>query len=180
MKIENFVKHLSRITHIPIGVYTWDGNMIKKNSDRAEQMGILDLDADFLKKYEQRILEENPMLEEVLENVHCGVIRARSGVMCVLGPVLSNASFKMVEHSIRQYFSMPEYEDLQMIEMDFVDFCRVVHMVYEFMTDKEITLNEMLEHHIKTKYIRTQTPLFIKKGLLERSVENVFGGGEKP
>ena len=65
---------------------------------------------------------------------------------------------------------------IQMAEMDFVDFCRVVHMAYEFMTGKETTLNEMLEHHIKTKYIRAQTPIFIQNQWMERDNEKIFGG----
>lgn len=98
-------------------------------------------------------------------------------MLCILGPVLSNVSFKMAEHSIRQRFRVPENQAIQMAEMDFVDFCRVVHMAYEFMTGKETTLNEMLEHHIKTKYIRTQTPIFIQNQWMERDNEKIFGGG---
>ena len=175
MEYTSFIKHLARITHIPMAVCNGCGEVLHCYSDRDELMGILDLDSKFLLERRTAVGEKNPWIEEVAENIFCGLVTASADLMtcvCVIGPVSVRRSGRAGSDIVRKRFQVPPNQGIYITEYNKEDFFRLILMIYEFMTGESKTVQELITDNVDEALIDNETHKYFYKNVFERHENN--------
>ncbi len=178
MNINNFSGHLYRICNIPIAVWDRRGHITCSFSGYLETIGIEELDKDFLEENKDRLHWKIPMLLQMGDKIFCAGITDEQGNTCVLGPVAVFSYGIKEQKQLREHYHYPQDKVLRVLEYDFRHFCNVVSMVYEFMTNRQVTLYDILKSNRQLKEAVEKTAkisLLNRQSLMERSEEQDLG-----
>ncbi len=176
MNINHFAAHTYRICNIPIAVWDQSGQVTCSFSGYFETIGIVELDGNFPEENKDRIRGENPMLLQMSEGIFCAAITDALGNICVLGPVAVFSYGIKEQKQLRERYHYPQDKPLRVLECDFRHFCDVVSMLYEFMTDQQVTLYEMLETNRQLEEAAVKTSRLVQQSFIEHSEKQDLGG----
>lgn len=170
----SFVKHLSRITHIPMALCSTSGEVLHSVSDGDEWPGILDLDPEFVMARKDRLDVRNPMLEELAENIVCGLIQGDKPYICVIGPASVRRFRRNDADIIKKKYQIPTDREVDIAQFGKVDFLRLTLMIYEYFSGQTKTLTELMADNVDTVRIDNETHRSFYKNIFERH-ENSWG-----
>lgn len=143
MKKERMYDHVIRLIHSPVRVYDEKGRRSEIYVDQGEQQDVLDCDTSFLQNLLNAGKEEHPVLFLETEQIAYGIVALVSGCI-IIGPCcIGYDDIKAAKYIVRNHGMDPE-KPYRIFRITFDIFAEVLIMLFETVTDKTITTDEMM------------------------------------
>lgn len=131
-------------------------------------MTLTDMDADFFLQVLGELKTDHMLLEEIQEQTYAGLVADEIGNVFVLGPVTLHNYYTVRMKEIRKQFQGTREKTYLLTEVEWNDFVRVIVMLYEFLTEKEVTMRDVKVRKVNSEQLSSRVRKSIQQTFFER------------
>ena len=144
MNTEQLCNHIIHLIHMPVRVYTEEGILEKVYIDHGEQQDVLDCDGGLLKLLLEKGRKDYPALYLEAGQIIYGIVKG-GGKVYISGPCCISRAETEAAHYLIKIHHMDSQKPYRISRTSLDIFCETVMMLYEMVTDRVISKEELLQ-----------------------------------